>query len=191
MDATRNTEDLILSAFLRLAAERGVEGVTTREVAAAAGVNPVTLFRRFGDKQTIALEAIRRFSPAPTLREQDPGVNPADALPGLTACLLFLAELMQQQTGWSRLCWLHSSGDPAVQAEMQAVPEAAYAYLRRALAQAGPALRPEVDHHATALQWMGLLLLARAMVPGGCSAGAPSPAQSRPLFEAAVRPLLT
>lgn len=190
MESTRNTEDQILSAFLRLAAERGVDGVTTREVATAAGVNPVTLFRRFGDKQSMALEAIRRFSPAPALREREPGVEPARALQGLTSCLLFLAELMQQQTGWSRLCWLQMTTDPAVREEMEAVPQAAYAYLRRALEQAGPALRPEVDPHAAALQWMGLLLISRTMTAGGCTAEPVPAEQLRPLFEAAIRPLL-
>jgi len=40
----------ILDAALGVISERGYAGATTRQIAAAAGVNEVTLFRRFGTK---------------------------------------------------------------------------------------------------------------------------------------------
>ena len=47
-----------MHAFIHLAAERGIDATTTRAVADAAGVNEVTIFRHFGDKATLAREAI-------------------------------------------------------------------------------------------------------------------------------------
>ncbi len=162
MEETRNTDDRILSAFLRLTAERGLDGVTTREIAQEAGVNPVTLSRRFGDKASIAVEAIRRYSPVARLKSQDPAVRPEHAAEDLVECLLFLTDvaLEHHRVPWLRLAMLQSSEVPEVRSEMQAILQALYGYLRRALEQAAPALRPEVDHHVTALQWMGLLRVA-------------------------------
>lgn len=42
-------------------AQKGYNGVTTREIAAAAGVNEVTLFRHFGSKQKLLEAAFERF----------------------------------------------------------------------------------------------------------------------------------
>jgi AcrR family transcriptional regulator len=53
------TREQILSAAARLYAEHGFRGTTTRAVAEAAGVNEVTLFRIFGSKVNIIVEAMR------------------------------------------------------------------------------------------------------------------------------------
>ncbi|KIL40929.1 transcriptional regulator [Gordoniibacillus kamchatkensis] len=42
-------------------AEKGYDGTTTKEIAAAAGVNEVTLFRHFGTKQKLMEAAFSRF----------------------------------------------------------------------------------------------------------------------------------
>lgn len=51
--AERETSGAILDAAADLFAERGYKGTTTRAIAERAGVNEVTLFRRFGNKQGI------------------------------------------------------------------------------------------------------------------------------------------
>lgn len=53
-DAARNREK-VLAAARRLFAERGVAGVTTEEIARAAGVGKGTVFHRFGDRAGLAL----------------------------------------------------------------------------------------------------------------------------------------
>jgi AcrR family transcriptional regulator len=50
---------VILDAVLATVAECGYTGATTRQMADRAGVNEVTLFRRFGDKQTLVQAAVR------------------------------------------------------------------------------------------------------------------------------------
>ena len=51
--AERETGNEILSAAAELFAERGYKGTTTRAIAQRAGVNEVTIFRRFKNKQGI------------------------------------------------------------------------------------------------------------------------------------------
>lgn len=191
LDEVRNTDEQILSAFLRLASERGIDGVTTRELANEAGVNPVTLFRRFGDKATISVEAIRRYSPVNTLQTKDPAVRPEHAEEDLVNCLLFVTELTleRRRVPWLRSGIMQFSQSPEVRAELGRIARAFYEHIRRALTQAGPALRPEVDHHATALQLIGLIKTARQMNE---LAGEHELERDewRTLFQAAIRPLL-
>lgn len=56
---TAPTREQILSAAAKLYADHGFRGTTTRAVAEAAGVNEVTLFRIFGSKVNIIVEAMR------------------------------------------------------------------------------------------------------------------------------------
>jgi AcrR family transcriptional regulator len=48
----------ILEAAVRVFAETGYRGATTRRIAQEAGVNEVTLFRQFGSKEELIREAI-------------------------------------------------------------------------------------------------------------------------------------
>jgi AcrR family transcriptional regulator len=48
----------MFEAALTVLAQQGYAGATTRRIAAAAGVNEATLFRRFGDKRQLILAAI-------------------------------------------------------------------------------------------------------------------------------------
>lgn len=53
------TRERILGAAVRVFAEHGTRGATTRRIAAEAGVNEVTLFRQFGTKEELLREALR------------------------------------------------------------------------------------------------------------------------------------
>lgn len=56
------TAQRILSAALKVLADAGVHGTTTRAIADVAGVNEVTLFRRFGTKaELLRLAITHRF----------------------------------------------------------------------------------------------------------------------------------
>jgi AcrR family transcriptional regulator len=165
-----STRERILRAFLQVANERGLEAATTRAIAQAAGVNEVTLFRQFGDKANLALEAVRHFDPIQRLRESDPGIDissPERAAAGLQACLRSFCdqvrshpELLQFGIGETRRL-------PEVGAAIAEIPRAALDFLGRALEQAAPLLRPEVDPEATRLQWLGFVVEMRLLVARG------------------------
>lgn len=77
------TREHILAAAARLYAEHGFRGTTTRAVAEAAGVNEVTLFRIFGSKESLIVEAMREHG-GPLHSEALPDV-PEDPERELTA----------------------------------------------------------------------------------------------------------
>jgi AcrR family transcriptional regulator len=56
-----STGDKLISAAIDLIAEQGYDGTTTKEIAAAAGVSEVTLFRHFGSKQALLVAAFERY----------------------------------------------------------------------------------------------------------------------------------
>ena len=68
----RISDDAILDAVVATVVAHGYTGATTRQIADAAGVNEVTLFRRFANKQTLVLEAIHRDLDRITTPDQSP-----------------------------------------------------------------------------------------------------------------------
>jgi TetR/AcrR family transcriptional regulator, mexJK operon transcriptional repressor len=56
-----SNDDKLLLAAIDLIAEKGYNGVSTQEIAAAAGLSEKTLFRRFGSKQNLLETAFDRF----------------------------------------------------------------------------------------------------------------------------------
>jgi AcrR family transcriptional regulator len=56
----------VLAATLDLLSQRGYEGMTTKEIASQAGVNEVSLFRRWGTKAAIVAEALQDYSATET-----------------------------------------------------------------------------------------------------------------------------
>lgn len=56
----RVDDDRILDAAIAVVIARGYSGATTREIAAQAGINEVTLFRRFESKAKLVQAAIHR-----------------------------------------------------------------------------------------------------------------------------------
>ena len=62
------TRQRILVAATQVFAEKGYAGATTRAIAAAAGVNEVTLFRHFGDKKTLMLAVIEQGAALPDMQ---------------------------------------------------------------------------------------------------------------------------
>src|SRR5579871_1593109 len=64
---TAPTREHILDAAARLYGEHGFRGTTTRRIAEEADVNEVTLFRLFGSKTALLLEALRVHGVQPNI----------------------------------------------------------------------------------------------------------------------------
>ncbi|HEX7021864.1 MAG TPA: helix-turn-helix domain-containing protein [Trueperaceae bacterium] len=58
--STTTTDHQILKAALETMIEYGYAGATTKRIAKAAGVNEVTLFRKFGSKAQLVLAALQQ-----------------------------------------------------------------------------------------------------------------------------------
>lgn len=63
---THPTRQRLLDAAFRVCTERGLHGATTREIADAARVNEVTLFRHFGSKEKLIAALFQRSVAAQT-----------------------------------------------------------------------------------------------------------------------------
>jgi AcrR family transcriptional regulator len=57
---TTDSRERLLEVAARVYAETGYHGTTTRRIAEEAGLNEVTLFRQFGNKDTLLREAIEQ-----------------------------------------------------------------------------------------------------------------------------------
>lgn len=77
---THPTRQRLLDAAYRVCAERGLQGATTREIADAARVNEVTLFRHFGNKEKLIAELFARSmaSQLEFLDDLEPDANDID-----------------------------------------------------------------------------------------------------------------
>lgn len=106
------TRESLLDVTARLYSEHGWRGTTTRRIAEAAGVNEVTLFRQFGSKESLLLEAIRHASvgePTATL----PAV-PASPAKELTVWALAHHRSIALKSGMIRSCLAESEERPAL-----------------------------------------------------------------------------
>ncbi|OCT11367.1 transcriptional regulator [Paenibacillus pectinilyticus] len=63
------SSDKLLLAALHLIAEKGYNGVTTQEIATAAGLSEKTLFRHFGSKQKLLEAAFDRYHYAAEMKK--------------------------------------------------------------------------------------------------------------------------
>jgi len=63
------TQERIIQAATRVISQVGYTNATTRAIAAEAGVNEVTLFRRFGNKSNLLMAVAYRNSARPGLEE--------------------------------------------------------------------------------------------------------------------------
>jgi AcrR family transcriptional regulator len=75
--SAETTRDKILEAALKLFSQKGFLGATTRDIAKAARVAEVTLFRHFPSKEKLFEEVIRRYSFLPALKGILPGLEQA------------------------------------------------------------------------------------------------------------------
>ena len=72
---TTDTREKIIEAGLRIFSSKGYVGATTREIAEAAGVAEITLFRNFSSKEKLFEQIMNRYSLLPALKELLPGLG--------------------------------------------------------------------------------------------------------------------
>jgi len=157
------TVDRVLRTFLRLVAERGIEGTTTRLLAEEAGVNEVTIFRLFGDKAKLAAEAFRRFSSAEEFAHYPLNIDTSSsssANRGIVAVLDFLRQRMLERPDIIHFGMAEYWRFPEAREQIAGSPRAARELVERALDAAAPVLRPGLDRRAASLCLIGLLLVS-------------------------------
>lgn len=160
--SSQQTADKILRAFLTLAAERGMSSITTRDIAAAAGVNEVTVFRHFGGKAALAREAVRQFSPAADLDAYQPVIDtssPQAAMAGVQRCLAELQARLAERPELLQFGLGDAVRYPDLTDDLKEIPAAARRLLTRAFEQAQGQLRDDVSIDAEVIGFLGMLLM--------------------------------
>jgi AcrR family transcriptional regulator len=185
------TGERIVRAFLKLAAERGIDRTTTREVAEVAGVNEVTIFRRFGDKQRLARAAIQHFDPTRDFDTHQLEINlssPDSTVAGVAAVMALIRDRLRDRAELLQFGLGEATRFPDLLELVREGPMTGLRLLRQALVQATPRLRPEVELEASVLSLLGLVLLT--VIWGSRGWLELDEAHWNGLFEAAVRPLV-
>ena len=127
------TRDHILAAAARLYGEHGFRGTTTRRIAAEADVNEVTLFRLFGSKTALLLEAMRvHGSNLPSAHLPD---VPVDPLAELTAWCAHKRRALSQMRALIRKAMSEFEENPEMPRCMTHGAMLTYAQVRAYLAQ--------------------------------------------------------
>lgn len=124
-----DTRQRILKAAAVVFAEKGYARATTRALAAAAGVNEVTLFRHFGNKQNLFAAVIEQFG-GPAVTTAMEGQLTGDCSQDLRTMGNHLLNLLLERGDTMRLMLCEASHFPEVQAVMVQNPR----QIRRMLA---------------------------------------------------------
>jgi AcrR family transcriptional regulator len=151
-----------MQAFIRLAAQRGLDSTPTRLVAAEAGVSELTLFRLFRDKATLLTESLRYAAPTEDLSVYVTAIDassPRSAAAGLARCFKYLRDQLRAHRDLLHFALAETRHHPELKDELRRAPLQAGALLESALNEAAPQLRPDLDRRAALLSLEGLLLL--------------------------------
>lgn len=95
-ERSRLTEQALIDAALRLFQARGMDAVTTADIALAAGVAPATINRRFGDRAGLERHAFRVFIDRALLL-----VGSVDAGAGAPSLVALLARIAAAVLGFA------------------------------------------------------------------------------------------
>lgn len=106
-DANLTTRDRIVAAAFKLFSEQGIDNTTTREIASAAEVNEVTLFRHFGNKDGIVQAAIEFSIPNVSLPKLNNLQFGDDIEANLRELTQAIVEIHNQREEFVRFCFLN------------------------------------------------------------------------------------
>lgn len=149
----------VADAALETLASDGVSGFTTKAVAARVGISDGTLFRHFGSKQEIVLEAMGRLERVLDESLDDSG----DAERDLESMFRHRAAFVGAESSVGRLIFsdqlVHLAGDTGRE-RVKSWRSRSVAYLCDRLEQLrrGGRLRDDVDVHSLSLLIQGALL---------------------------------
>jgi AcrR family transcriptional regulator len=109
-----NTQTRIISAAAQLFAERGFAATTTRAIAELAGVNEVTLFRRFGTKENLIQVIIEQFG-GPAISAELAAQISGDYVQDLTMIGKAMIAIMTERSDAMRMAICEVGNFPEIQ----------------------------------------------------------------------------
>ncbi len=119
----------LLEAAMRVFAESGFRGATTRKIAETAGVNEVTLFRQFKSKSALINEAAEMY--ARQRSEHDLPIHPVSPQEELAEWCATHLRLMRERRDVIRKCMAEVVEHPQMAECMRKGPDVVHEQLRR------------------------------------------------------------
>lgn len=113
MTRSDETRERLLQATLELISARGYQGATTREIAERAGVSELTLFRKFGRKESLFEEMLKAHTFLPRLKDLIPRVEQLPPEEGLLTIGVRFLETLDERRDLARI----------IMSEMNTFPE--------------------------------------------------------------------
>ncbi len=131
---SESTEQRIIKSALKHFSERGYEGAKTKEIAADASVNEVTLFRKFKSKQML-FEAVISQVKDEVLQALRPSqiVNSNDTRETLKQIALTLISLTQAKRDMILLLLMEAKRSSYVSSTLSTIPQAGVEYIEKYL----------------------------------------------------------
>ena len=167
MTREESTEDRILSAALELFYQRGYQGTTTRAIADGAGVNEVTLFRRFGSKRNIFIEAVKRETDV-SAELGEAHFSLSDDLEGdLTAVGMRIVGEMTARARLVKIIMMEAARDPVIWQHISSTPFGVIEKITGMFAEAQETgrIRPDLDPYVVAVTFFSFFF--RTLVTTG------------------------
>jgi AcrR family transcriptional regulator len=125
--STMISRQKLLEAAMRVFAESGFRGATTRRIAEAAGVNEVTLFRQFKSKSALINEAAELY--ARQRSEHDLPAEPVAPLDELAEWCSTHLVLLRNSRGLIRKCMAEMEEHPLMAGCMRHGPDVVHSQL--------------------------------------------------------------
>ncbi|HZG16674.1 MAG TPA: TetR/AcrR family transcriptional regulator [Candidatus Bathyarchaeia archaeon] len=130
----QETRDRILSAARQLMAKKGMKGATTKKIAELAGVNEVTLFRHFTNKNGILMAVMEEMTDTRSLMKEVLEQEYPDIRTMLLSYGRAFYNLMVDRKELLMICILESGEDPEMCDLFARVPITASVVLAEKLA---------------------------------------------------------
>ena len=155
MATPESTETRILDAALELFSELGYAGTTTRAIAHKAGVNEVTLFRRFGSKRNIFIGSIKREVDATQELEEFKFELTEDLEGDMTRLGMRITDAMTAHAKLVKIIMVEAAKDPSVWEHISGTPLGVLEKLTGVFehAQAKGLVRDDLDAHTVAVSF--------------------------------------
>ena len=182
-----STREALIDAAATLIDERGIEGVSVREVARMAGVSSGAPFRHFADKNAlmsaVAMQALERFNATLDAAAAQHEGNPLEAFRAMGIAYVKLAVANPPHfRAMHRVEYTGPEAPEPVRRAIQHMQERMLEYIK--LAQAAGMMRP--DDPAIILMGAHAIVygLARMFVDGQMAAQGIGPEQAEPITHA-------
>lgn len=117
------TREKMLTAAMEIFSEKGYLAATTREIADFAGINEVTIFRHFGNKENLFMEAFNRHTVVSILARELEGKFTGNLEQDLRLLAKSYLEIALQRAKYIRRALLEQPSNPELAKMVAVIPQ--------------------------------------------------------------------